>query len=231
MREVTYVSGSLAAHQQPIALAVAVKTLITIRGIAAVRILDLDEATDNGFAALVARRAATDVRACYACGKCSAGCPLAGDMDWQPHQVMHLINLGRRQEVVHSRSIWLCASCVTCTVRCPHDVDLARIMDVLRELSLQDGVRPAEPGIMAFNRSFLGVLRWGGKLHELSMTVVYKLLSRDLLTDLMLGVGLLRRGKLKLLPGRARARRRVAAIFDRVRELDAEAAVGEVSRT
>jgi heterodisulfide reductase subunit C len=201
-----------------------------IRGIAAVRLLDLDEATDSGFAALVARRAATDVRACYACGKCSAGCPLAVDMDLQPHQVMHLINLGRRGDVLNCRSIWLCASCVTCTVRCPHDVDLARVMDVLRELSLHDGVRPAEPGIVAFNRSFLSVLRWGGKLHELSMTVGYKLLSRDLLTDLLLGVGLLRRGKLKLLPGRARSRRRVAAIFDRVRRLDAEAADGEVSR-
>lgn len=191
------------------------------------RLLDLDEGTDSGFAAIVSRRAATQLQACYSCGKCSAGCPLAEEMDLQPHQVVHLTNLGRRRDVLSSRTIWLCASCVTCTARCPHDVDLARTMDVLREMCLQAGIRPAEQGIMAFNRAFLAVLRHGGKLHEFSMTAVYKLLARDIFTDLKLGAALLSRGKLKLLPSRARAHRHVAAIFERVRQVEADAAAAE----
>ena len=201
-----------------------------IRGIIALRLLDLDQATGADFAGEIGRRAGTDVSACYACGKCSAGCPLASEMDLQPHQVVHLINLGRKDDVLTSRTIWLCASCVTCTVRCPHDVDLARVMDVLREMCLTGRIKPAEPAIRAFNRSFLGVLRWGGRLHEFSMTAAYKLLSRDIFGDLKLGAALLRRGKLKLVPSRARAHREVAAIIDRVRQLEAADPGDEVAR-
>lgn len=56
---------------------------------------------------------------CYQCGKCSAGCPMVGYMDLPPSQVMRLIQLGRRDTVLGSRTIWLCASCETCTTRCP----------------------------------------------------------------------------------------------------------------
>jgi len=194
------------------------------------RLLDLDRATGTGFAGEIGRRARTDVSACYACGKCSAGCPLADEMDLQPHQLVHLINLGFEDQVLSSKTIWLCASCVTCTVRCPHDVDLAQVMDVLREMCLARGIKPAEPAIRAFNRSFLGVLRWGGRLHEFSMTATYKLLSRDLFGDLKLGAALLRRGKLKLVPSRVRAHREIRAIIDRVRELDAAGPGDEVAR-
>ncbi len=65
-----------------------------------------------------------DVRECYQCGKCSAGCPIAADMDVPPNQVIRLLQLGLVDETLKLKTIWLCASCETCTTRCPREVDL-----------------------------------------------------------------------------------------------------------
>lgn len=57
------------------------------------------------------------VRICYQCGKCSAGCPVAYAMDLLPNQVMRLVQLGLKEEVLTCATIWLCASCETCATR------------------------------------------------------------------------------------------------------------------
>ncbi len=77
-----------------------------------------------------------DVMACNQCGKCSAGCPAAVAMDLLPSQVIRFVQLGL-EEVLDSKTIWLCASCLTCLSRCPRGVDLPRIMEALRQLALR----------------------------------------------------------------------------------------------
>lgn len=180
--------------------------------------LDLVQDTVPGFSAEVSRLAGTNVESCYACGKCSAGCPMSFAMDYQPHQILRMVQLGLRDEVLRSRAIWICASCVTCTVRCPREVKFAQVMDSLRALSRRRAQKPGEPRVVAFHRSFLDVLRSGGRLHELGMTLTYKLRSGDLLGDMGLGLNMILRGKLKPLPARIRGRREVAEIFRRVQE-------------
>lgn len=78
-----------------------------------------------------------DLLACYQCGKCAAGCPVAFAMDLLPSQVIRLAQLGQIEELLETQTIWLCAACQTCTTRCPKGVDLARIMEALRELALR----------------------------------------------------------------------------------------------
>lgn len=79
-----------------------------------------------------------DLLTCNQCGKCSAGCPVAPAMDLLPSQVIRLAQLGM-EEVLQSRTIWICASCLTCVIRCPKGVDLPRLMEALREISLRAG--------------------------------------------------------------------------------------------
>jgi len=84
--------------------------------------------------------------ACNQCGKCSAGCPASAVMDLLPNQVIRYAQFGL-DEVLESNSIWICASCQTCYARCPHGVDLSRIMEALRILSQERGgdhLRPQE---------------------------------------------------------------------------------------
>ena len=80
-----------------------------------------------------------DLLACNQCGKCSAGCPVVAAMDILPNQVIRMAQLGM-EEVLESNTIWICASCLTCSTRCPKGVDVPRLMEALRQTALRQGV-------------------------------------------------------------------------------------------
>ncbi|MHC4738860.1 MAG: 4Fe-4S dicluster domain-containing protein [Planctomycetota bacterium] len=79
-----------------------------------------------------------NVYTCYQCGNCSAGCPAADFMDLAPHQVIRLVQLGLVEEILQTNTVWICAACITCRVRCPKGVDLSKIMEALRQIILRD---------------------------------------------------------------------------------------------
>ena len=106
--------------------------------------------SENDVIAAIKEISGEDVRACYQCGKCTAGCPLASTMDLMPNQILRLIQVGEHEQVLKSRAIWQCASCLTCAARCPKEVDPARVMDALRTLLMRQGtVRVEIAGIPA----------------------------------------------------------------------------------
>jgi len=74
--------------------------------------------------------------ACNQCGKCSAGCPLAFSMDLLPNQVIRLAQLGV-EDVLDSQTIWTCSACLTCVSRCPKGIDLPRVMEAMRLVSME----------------------------------------------------------------------------------------------
>jgi heterodisulfide reductase subunit C len=76
--------------------------------------------------------------ACYQCGKCSSGCPVADELDMLPSQVIRLAQLGN-EDVLKTETIWVCASCLTCLARCPKGIDLPRVMEALRQIALRHG--------------------------------------------------------------------------------------------
>lgn len=75
---------------------------------------------------------------CYQCGNCSAGCPAADAMDILPNQVIRLLQLGQIEEIKKINTMFICASCITCTVRCPRSIDVAKVMEAVRQLVLRD---------------------------------------------------------------------------------------------
>ena len=89
------------------------------------------------FVKRVAELSGQNLNLCYQCGKCSAGCPMSFAMDFLPNQIMRLVQLGLEEDIGNSRTIWLCASCLTCTVRCPKGVDISRVMEALRLITLR----------------------------------------------------------------------------------------------
>jgi heterodisulfide reductase subunit C len=161
----------------------------------------------------VERETGQRVRACYQCGKCSAGCPVGFAMDLLPNQIMRLVQLGLRHEALSSSTIWLCASCETCITRCPNEVDIARMMDCLRQMAIEEGVAAKEKNILKFHKSFLDNIWFNGRINEPMMMVEYKVRSGDLFSDMAMGIGMFLKGKLHLVSPRPKDISAVRRIF------------------
>jgi len=66
------------------------------------------------------------LQACYHCRKCTAGCPVASHMEYNPNKVIKMIQNGQKDKVLASSTIWLCLSCETCITRCPNVLNLKK---------------------------------------------------------------------------------------------------------
>ncbi len=76
---------------------------------------------------------------CDQCGTCSGGCPMINEMDITPSQIMRMVQLGI-MEVLETKAMWLCASCFSCTVRCPRGLDVSKVAESLRQVELRKAV-------------------------------------------------------------------------------------------
>lgn len=133
-------------------------------------------------------------------------------MDLPPNQLVRYVQLGQRDSVLKSETIWICASCITCSTRCPNDIDLAHVMDVLRRLSMEHGT-VGLPRIEAFHRSFMEALSTHGRIHEIELITRYKIRTRTYLEDARVGRELFVRGRINLLPERVQGLREVRDII------------------
>ena len=147
---------------------------------------------------------AINVNLCYQCRKCSAGCPMSYAMDYTPAQLIHAIRLGMTEQVLHSKTMWMCASCQTCTTRCPQGLDIAAIMGFLTREALKRGFKPEAPDVDTLNQAFLREVRLWGRSYELGLMAEMKLRTGRLTEDMDLGMKLLGKNKLPFLPSPAR---------------------------
>jgi heterodisulfide reductase subunit C len=167
----------------------------------------------EGFVEQVSDMSGQKVSACYYCLRCSAGCPSAYAMEYAPAQVVRMVQLGQKEALLKSGGIWLCIGCETCGTRCPNKIHVGAVIDALRQMSVTEGVRAGEQKVYRLHQSFLDSIRWWGRLHELSMLVEYKLLSRDLMSDLDMGVKMFAVGKIHPLPKRIKGIEEVRRLF------------------
>ena len=118
----------------------------------------------------------TKIADCYQCGKCSAGCPRAERMDVLPSVAIRLVQYGDVTKAASAQSVWQCVACLTCSTRCPKSVDIAGVMDALKQFSLEKNcVHPKQKRIVAFQRAFLNTIRRNGRTNELEMVAEYKI--------------------------------------------------------
>ena len=172
----------------------------------------------------LAKEAALPVSPCYQCKKCSAGCPLTFAMDLLPDRVIRLALLGQTEALLSCRTIWVCAGCVTCSTRCPNGIDIAGVMDWLKEEALRQGKAVDQPEVAAFHRFFLDSLhKAGGRLSEVALMrrfTLYKLRRGpnigEMIENLKLGWGLMKRGRLRPVgPAALKGREEINDIFQR----------------
>jgi heterodisulfide reductase subunit C2 len=180
-------------------------------------------ATTNPVVDAIEELAHTSVRDCYQCGKCTAGCPMGERMDVVPSQIMRLVQTERVDKAMKAESIWLCVSCQTCTTRCPKSVNIAGVVDALRQLSFEKALTSsAQQRTVVFQKAFLSNIRRNGRLNELKLVGFFKTgaFLKDfsvpfLFKDSMLAPKMMPRGKFHLVGEKVKDRDLVRRIFDR----------------
>lgn len=180
-----------------------------------IHILEIQKSRDTGFIREVEEESGQQVRRCYQCGNCSATCGYTRFYDYPVNQIMRLVQLGQRELVLRSRSVWLCAACQGCTTRCPCNIDVTKVMEVLRVMSRRSG-KASEGDVRVFYDEFLRSVKAFGRVFETGLLPVYGLLAGKPFTDLDLAPEVFRKGKLTLFPHRIAKRGEVAGIFERL---------------
>jgi quinone-modifying oxidoreductase subunit QmoC len=80
----------------------------------------------------IARFGAGDVTACMNCGNCTASCPLTDGTGGFPRRIVHLLQVGHREQLRASLEPWLCYYCGECSETCPRDANPAETMMAAR---------------------------------------------------------------------------------------------------
>jgi heterodisulfide reductase subunit C len=179
--------------------------------------INLIDSCDEGFIQQVAEESGENPLLCYQCGNCTAGCVYTPFFDYPVNQIMRLIQAGQRETVLGSRAIWLCATCETCTSRCPNEIDVAHIMDTLRNMAFREH-RHTEKDVASFYESFLDSLKAHGRIFELCILIRYKLASVHIVADANLGPSIMLKGLMHLLPTDIKGKDEVDKIFRRFAE-------------
>lgn len=175
---------------------------------------------DVTLAVEIRKLAGVDVRTCYQCERCTAGCPMAPFMDLKATQIMHTV---QRAETAEDRDaslgcsgMWACVLCITCTPRCPKEVKVDRVIHILRELSRKENkVSEEQHNILAFHKAFLASIKSTGRLPEFMLIMRYKMSPLSLFQDALLGPKMLLRGKLHFIPHSIDEGEEVWRIFER----------------
>ncbi len=177
-------------------------------------VVNLSASYDATFAEQVARESGQNLRRCYQCGNCTAGCPYTFVYDIPVSQIMRLVQAGQKARVLGCHSLWLCATCESCTTRCPNSIDVARVMDVLRHMARREGYAP-ERGVKAFWDCFLDSVRKHGRVFEVGLLANYVARTGRFWTDIELAPRIVPKGKLSLKAHDIKGRHEVEKIFAR----------------
>lgn len=180
------------------------------------KIIDLS-AGDSAFLAEVEARSGQNLKTCYQCGNCTAGCPFTFAYDIPVSQIMRLVQSGQKETVLKSKSLWLCASCQSCTTRCPNNIDVAKVMDVCRHMARENN-HVSERSTKLFVDAFLKSVEEHGRAFELGLMAQYTLKSGRLFDNIAIGPTALRHNKLSFKPHTIQGKDQVARIFERFRK-------------
>ena len=183
--------------------------------------LDLSSISDADMqaCAAIAAEAGVDLKDCYQCGKCTAGCPLADGMDLMPREVIRFLQLGALDVVLNAKTPWICAQCVVCSSRCPQNVDICSTMRAVRLASKHAGKRPVREADI-FDEEFIANVRAHGVSNEQYLAAAYNLKSGHLMQDMGNATRMLKRRMVGVSMHNTEGRSDVAALIDRALAAD-----------
>ena len=186
------------------------------------RKIRLQREADTEWARQVSERPGCEgLFSCLQCGACSGTCPLSLYMDLSPRRIIALVREGFRRDALTARSIWLCASCYSCTVHCPRQIHITDVMYSLKREAIQEKLYPRRLPIPVLAQEFYNMVRKHGRISEARLVLRMALRSNPLLL-----LGMARTGWQLLRTGRFSFKRER---IERIGELERELAAKEVA--
>jgi heterodisulfide reductase subunit C len=142
------------------------------------------------------------ISVCIQCGTCSASCPTVMYMDHSPREIIAMIRADLRDEVVNSDTIWCCASCYNCTVRCPREIKITQMMYALKRYCIWRNRYNDNAIGPDFSRRFVRIVVRTGKSYEpgLAPAFMFRYGVRGILDNMNLGLNLFMKGRMAVLP-------------------------------
>jgi heterodisulfide reductase subunit C len=152
---------------------------------------------------------------CIQCGVCAGSCHARFAMDYGPMQIIKMAQLGLKEDVLSSSTIWICASCYTCTSRCPRGIDIPLLMSSLKNMAIENNVPAKIPAKPKFHKAFTEIVGKYGRMHEaqLQVTLMNKTSPKAVFNNASLGLKMWRKGKVQIRPPRMRGKTEVKTIF------------------
>lgn len=137
---------------------------------------------------------------CIQCGACSGTCPMSIYMDYSPRRIIAMICAGMKKDALRSQTVWLCASCYSCSVICPRQIKITDLMYALKQRAIQEGAYPKRFPISVLAREFFQTVQRDGRTSEgrLITRVYLRTHPWRLLKQASLGYRLWRRGRMSM---------------------------------
>ena len=169
-------------------------------------------AGDEQFKQEVLRLAGQEVLTCIQCGTCSASCPTARLMNPSIRRLIKLCLEGKKEEATHNETLWLCTSCLLCTVRCPRGIRPKAVVSALKDIAERAGLQGKDA---AYEKFFLEQIKDYGRIAELALTAKFLLIfPQGAVQSMQMGLELLPRGKIGLEIERIKGRDEVKRIVE-----------------
>ncbi len=172
----------------------------------------LPESRDHAFRDLILNSPGGEkLPICMQCGICAGSCPVSHEMDYTPRQLVRMIQLGLKQEVLNSNTLWLCTTCFSCSVRCPRGIRPTELMETLKPIAIAEGVKNKNA---RFDGVFSDVVKKTGRASEFLLISKYSLSDLRMIKQLPFGLNLIAKGKLPLSVDKMEDSRELKAIFE-----------------
>jgi heterodisulfide reductase subunit C len=159
---------------------------------------------------------------CIQCGTCTASCPVSYAMDLTPRQVIGMFRAGAIEELLQSRTIWVCTSCYQCTMRCPADIQITDLLYAFKRTAIRRGIFPDKFPVHVFAETFADTVRKYGRNYETGLLLRYFLRTKPtaLFRWRRVGIALLRHGRLQVRPSKIRGITGLRRIIARAETFD-----------
>lgn len=156
-----------------------------------------------------------NIRQCIQCGTCSGSCPTSYAMDYTPREIIAAFRAGMLDRVLKSNTVWMCASCYYCTVRCPAGIKLTDIMYELKRLGIEYGLYA--PGVTApvLSKTFVKMVDKYGRSPEMELLTRFTLATNPFKVFGMapLGAKMFFKGRLGIFPKSIKGKKDLAKIL------------------